>query len=410
VVSKLAHEMLDEHARLDEEEAKALTKAPAVLRGKSYQFIRGVDHGMQVSCGFGLIYFFLLFATGQSAAQQRAEERSLDQENPLPFRVLSISIDQGSVGWAAMWFLIYHVGLSICVVNDPSHRVYNDLCLAIKACNLWWVVVLTRVAFNMSYGPFDGGAWLAQAKSSVSELFKHLRRHDPLKHFFLNNIAGDHGLEDRLREDGMEEELLSRVQYSDAFRRKNEHCALARWMSWISCAVAYLPSWHSRLWVYLWWGLTHGWARKGAGGNPIVRPLTKRARNDADDDMVEQTMRERDESDESMWKRCKNTMHVVIHILADGHIFRLVRMIVTLSGPLRQWHGTQNVETRSFDSSAEFYAAAAAGGSWFTALLDTLKLLYSVDSLSYIGLRLTLDAYVLPFHTFLSGEKKYRSI
>ena len=42
-----------------------------------------------------------------------------------------LALDQGSVGLAAVYYMIYHLGICVNLIADPSHRVYNDLCLAI---------------------------------------------------------------------------------------------------------------------------------------------------------------------------------------------------------------------------------------------------------------------------------------
>jgi hypothetical protein len=95
-----------------------------------------------------------------------------------------------------------------------------------------------------------------------------------------------------------------------------------------------------------------------------------------------------------MFRECRNAMHVSIHLLGDTKNQRLSRLLFRLSSKLRQWHGDQNQKLRSPAESAEFYAEAAAGGAWFSTLVETLAMVRDPEHLRFIGFRLELGASV----------------
>ena len=76
------------------------------------------------------------------------EERPVD-ERP----TLSLHLDEGSPGYACMWYLIHHVQARTLVIRDIFHREWNDAKGALMDTNVWWVCLLTRIPFNMAYGP-----------------------------------------------------------------------------------------------------------------------------------------------------------------------------------------------------------------------------------------------------------------
>eukprot|EP00974_Lingulodinium_polyedra_P024209 2345491-Lingulodinium_polyedra.AAC.1 len=69
-------------------------------------------------------------------------------------------------------------------MRDIFHREWNDVRLSIKDCNLWHIVILSAVAFNLPYGPWDGSTWFGKLQISAEEhvqlsaaggpLFSHL--------------------------------------------------------------------------------------------------------------------------------------------------------------------------------------------------------------------------------------------
>ena len=45
------------------------------------------------------------------------------------------------------------------VVNDPSHRAWNDVWQALADTGLWAFVLLFQVALGLNFGPWDGSSF-----------------------------------------------------------------------------------------------------------------------------------------------------------------------------------------------------------------------------------------------------------
>eukprot|EP00974_Lingulodinium_polyedra_P061487 5933651-Lingulodinium_polyedra.AAC.1 len=80
-------------------------------------------------------------------------------------------MDQGSPGYAASWFLSFHLKTRSFFLMDIFHREWNDCAGAIKGSGLWWVVLLTTVTYNLCYGPWEGAAWFEKLRAGALEYF-----------------------------------------------------------------------------------------------------------------------------------------------------------------------------------------------------------------------------------------------
>ena len=90
---------------------------------------------------------------------------------------------------------------------------------------------------------------------------------------------------------------------------------------------------------------------------------------------------------QGLYRKCRNTMRVVLRILYDFRLHQIRRLIVEVTRALRLWRGLQNKNTGSFDDAGEYYADVAFGQEWFSALLDTMKRLGDITVLKRIGVR-----------------------
>ena len=86
----------------------------------------------------------------------RAVERA--KLNELP--VFSISTDQGSVGWPALFYLLFSLGMMLVPMTEPPHRVWNDVSLSINQVDVMREArQLSTLLFGLNCGPFDSAAW-----------------------------------------------------------------------------------------------------------------------------------------------------------------------------------------------------------------------------------------------------------
>eukprot|EP00971_Amphidinium_carterae_P112323 2224916-Amphidinium_carterae.1 len=138
----------EEDAKLFEEKLAATacgqSSSRKMHRVATRDFVVALDHVLQV--------------LGLRGLREFMGTETLDwhpQENLPPF--LSLSLDQGSTGPCMQSWARYKAGAHMMVTWDVSHRVHNCIKGALASAGLWSHVVCTSVAFNMPFGPFQGG-------------------------------------------------------------------------------------------------------------------------------------------------------------------------------------------------------------------------------------------------------------
>ena len=126
---------------------KKLKKVPITVkavRSGALSQMKGLDKLLVNSITMGLISFVV-------ADDQKWTGLAWGLVFP---RTLVVSMDQASTGFAAIWFLNYHLGMRVIAIYDPYHREWNDTKLAISDENLWWVILMSTVVYNMPHGPW----------------------------------------------------------------------------------------------------------------------------------------------------------------------------------------------------------------------------------------------------------------
>ena len=370
---QLSHEFLASFADQEVNENEQKHRTLKGQRRKARQFLQALDHGLLTSTGVGLKHF---------VPDPLAADTQLDINQPGPLNILSLSIDQGSVGWAASWYAMLHLKAALVLHIDPSHRCHNDLQLAYKASGLWGHMVLTSILYNFSYGPFDGAAWLEQSKTAAEEFAAHGGPQDELFQSYVGAIARDMGLEDDIGSEGFCENIFSHFVEAECFSKKGPQVKLSRWMSWLDAAAYHDKFWHCRLVAFIYWGIIQGWASKGQRCG-IIKPLQVNA--SIADDAPKVPVPQGDKEAAELRQKCSNTMHVCAQVYSDPVCQQKGRICVRLSAPTRLWHGTQNKHNRSPDSCKEEAYKAAMGIGWMGALAETAQMLKDAGALEFCG-------------------------
>jgi len=134
------------------DQAREASSAPAkVERRPAYRLALALDFQLQTMTGQGLRRFsdVALDADGKAAPNQAPPMSTWWAEQvPRDLRIkpiLSLNMDQGSVGWALVWFF-QHIHLRVAAFNDPFHRCWNDLRAAYKTSKCW--LTITRTTFS----------------------------------------------------------------------------------------------------------------------------------------------------------------------------------------------------------------------------------------------------------------------
>ena len=184
---------------------------------------------------------------GQLAAESKDGSSNAEQAEQLQAAAPSLSnclvlcVDEGSVGYAAIWFLLNHLKMRLIAQRDPIHRGVNDWKLAVKSAsgNLWNMITSTVLVFNLAHGPWGSGRWFEVAQESAALLHQREDVNCPLWRFLLRKTPG------------------GAREIEQAWQNKGDKVSLTRWYSWVSAANSQLGHWWARLCCLLVGGLEH---------------------------------------------------------------------------------------------------------------------------------------------------------
>ena len=179
------------------------------------------------------------------------------REHPSTWPTLSLCLDQGSDGWAGLRYLLHGMPCCIYYTVDASHRCWNDVQLGIRDCNLWSIVNILTIVFNIDHGPWSDARWYQQGRECVRAYIKSVDRHRcPLWQSLYDRICEDTGDTCRMAEEGFEKLMWEKLE--DAWTKQADKVSMTRWFAWIDACDNFLGVWHSRLVTLLFMCITLG--------------------------------------------------------------------------------------------------------------------------------------------------------
>ena len=79
--------------------------------------------------------------------------------NLVNMKGVTVSLDQGSDGWSAVFYLLNFRSANLVIVPDLAHRIWNDTKAALRQAKLMGLVWLATVCFNFEHGPWTDKRW-----------------------------------------------------------------------------------------------------------------------------------------------------------------------------------------------------------------------------------------------------------
>lgn len=156
-------------------------------------------------------------------------------------------LDECSVGWSALYYLMFKQKANVVGLRDPAHRSNNDFKLIAKHAGLWQTVVSCVLVFNLAHGPWGSGRWWNTARAAATS-YSNKSQGCILARFLGSRILKENGASGQI--DAAIPQLLA-----DSIRNKGPKVALTRWMSWLTAAQIHMKHWWSRLLVLLVTGI-----------------------------------------------------------------------------------------------------------------------------------------------------------
>ena len=170
---------------------------------------------------------------------------------PIRVRLLTLELDQGSIGCAGAAFVMFHLKLMVMARFDKIHRLIRDVKAAENNCcrkiftkaKLW-----SAYLFSINKRPFGKGGNATQ-KHRWMELFEEqCNISSPVFLKYLPKIARAWNMPYGTREE--KAAIFNRVLEMPSFNEHLSHPKLANWFSWNKSAHQQLPEFHAGKMVY----------------------------------------------------------------------------------------------------------------------------------------------------------------
>ena len=364
--------------------------------------IRTLDKILTVTIGKGLAYFI---------PDAEDEYTGLVQDRIPPTLVLHL--DEGSPAFCMLWFLIYSKKLRFVGVRDIFHREWNDTRLCLGDSDMWWVVLLTTVVYNLPYGPWESLAWWGKITAAAQDYMTRAGSNSPLFTVLYENICKDMGI---VPVDTPEhrDEMFNFMEFSRAFTVKGPQVRLRRWFSWVDAAHQHDQIMHTRLLSLIVLAMVMN-IYKDYMDVPLwsVSEL-KKMKDFADDDeddgdqecpylddhdqaVIDGAENRQVRADEkklpvtaqddlkALRLKCKNSIFVALEIMCKDRIQNMVRIIITMIRDVRNEHADNAANCRGPRECKEFYIQAARG-KVYSVMHKSSTNLQNTHALTYMGL------------------------
>lgn len=372
-----------EHRELPADELKSLGTAKRI---GGVQHMRAWDNGIQMLGMQGLAQFVV---PPEHAAVPIEALPLLDSPDDRP-PSLVMALDQGPQSYPTTFFLTYSLRLNMFTHFDTSHRLWNDCKDALAENGHWHFVVLSIIAMNLDYGPWDGSEFFGRASMTLKHFVANAGPDHPLFQAFAADIAKDSGA-DMSGDAASLAALFKTLDGHPAFSKKNPRVALSRWFGWFDSACELLKHFSTRHMVYIWLCVTHGYGRMSEHGWLLCDdPGNNKAKVGPAEASDSTPMVRSNESVDTMRSRCRNTLHLVTAWMCDMDNRRKLQVFTHLLRPLRSFHGSQNKDVRSCSSARDFFVSLAAG-SGLQPLQEMASSLCSAGGLESCGFQVSFN-------------------
>ena len=350
---------------------KETNKKRVWYRKKTYRWVLATDTMLQNMLGKG----WLSWRVPDPA------ENEVGSVAPLAHRfnpVITVTMDQGGDGWAGAHFMQQKLRVNLLLIGDFSHRVWNDVELALHHSALWRICLLAIVMLNADHGPWGNAKWWEEAQSGVQEYLRVASTSCPLFQTHLPNICHERSEPELQFQENRVADLFASLP--DAVSRKFPKVGMSRWFQFFDAMEPFLAVWSQRLLIYQFLCI-HLDLWKGGSVHALKIPLRK----GVDEELEKTTTSDDREAVRKLRKSCRNTLEFVTCLLADRFFWSLNKGLCAILRPLRIWFGQTNKQNRSSKESLQFFVAMSVGHS-VKPLQEMWQILHSRALAQDVGL------------------------
>ena len=317
-------------------------KAP-LQRTKTYEWLCSAETMLRTALGEGFWAF-----------RRPAPERNVAPEL---WRSLTICVDQGGDGWSGIHYLLHHQ-VNILPINDTSHRIWNDVCLAVRDAALHWHVAVGVQVMSLDCGPWEQQRWFQTGREAVTEMMDLSDCEDGVFQKLLKFARREMTDWTEDFDEGCDDDEVWKSLRA-VFEHKMEKVAKTRWFQYVTAMRGFLGSWSRRLSVLIYVSLSLGLI-KDTMAPDMMKVRVKEA--DPHEDIKKCSTKKDEEEVNKVRLACKNSMVFTVFMLSSRNFYYINVAVVELAWPVQKYHSDQNKLSRSAKESLEFWTAAAKDG------------------------------------------------
>ena len=332
-------------------------KVRGLFRKNVFRWLKTTAHALQVAVGRHWGAFLIEDDAGPPAA----------------WPSISCSCDQGGDGWSALHYLLA-TQHNVLPLMDASHRAWNDAQLALNSSGLKWVVLATTICLNTDNGPWSSQRWFALLQEAAEHWLGHIGEQDPVFDHLRLQLKEELCGGDVVEEFNMTDEDMW-LNVPLAVSRKTNKVATTRWFQYVVSVSVFMRTRVRRLLLSLFVSLQLGLFKHGRASDMVK---VKVPSDKSGEDIPKATTGMDQPEVQSMRRACSNTFSFTTSLLADGHIWKLNRIIAEVLSPLQHWHSSQNRGNRSPVESLRWWCEMASGQG-FTHINETVSKMQDRD-------------------------------
>lgn len=243
---------------------RRLAKATVALpRLATLDILRCWDHGLRVTCGYGLEAFqaeeLLKCGAGSDGLVRWPKASNIPADKAPP--MLVFMTDQDSKNMCATCFLKFKLCLNVEAMGDPHHRRWNDVLSACGFAGLRTSVVIAQTLHNIGYGPFQGAGFFQDLADAAVDISASLGANDPLLLTLWSGICDDAQLPQAERGESARLAFLSSLPASRPAAVKGPKSSLKRWFAWLHAHRFWSATWTVKLLLIVWISIRKGWSK-----------------------------------------------------------------------------------------------------------------------------------------------------
>ena len=317
----------------------------------------------------------LRIATGRSWQQFIIPAEEGRRSDPLEWPSITLAVDQGSDGWSAAYFL-RSVFCNLILVFDMSHRIWNDLQLAIQDMGWWYSALLLVGVLNVDHGPWTTARWWEEIKDGAAEYLKITTRSCGVFQGYFHHIWRDMGNgKESIPTETDEERVFQSLP--EAVEHKNAKIGMCRWLGLIDSLSAFLLVWHKRLVLIIY--ILNMVGIPMSSEKLHIRIAARRV----DQDIEKSNTKDDREDVRQVRKGCQNSLVFTAKMLSWRPLWKIAVIICRIARPVRKFHSEQNKTNRSGGESVTWWTERAVDrglqhvneviqAAWDTELLEQL--------------------------------------